>query len=110
MNNIKKLRQNKNLTLIELANRLNNVYGHLNLKFSKATILRWEEGDTSPSIDHASALADFFGVTLDELAGRGEIQNQKDDYTLAAHINDDVTEEELGEIQKYIEFIKSQRK
>lgn len=110
MNNIKKLRQNNNLTLIEMADRLNKAYGQLGLKFSKATIQRWEEGKSSPSIDHASALADFFGVTLDVIAGREDTPIIDEDFTLAAHIEDDVSEEEMIEIQKYIEYIKSQRK
>lgn len=112
MNNIKKLRQSKNLTLIELSNRLNKAYGHLNLKFSKATLQRWEEGKSSPSIDHASALADFFNVSLDVVAGRKDPEYVEDitDNTLAAHIDDDVTEVEMEEIQKYFEYIKSKRK
>lgn len=111
MNNIKKLRQNRGLTLIELADRLNKTYGLMKLKFSKATIQRWEEGKSSPSIDHASALADFFNVTLDVVAGRKDVpDHDAHDDTLAAHIDDDVTEEEMEEIQKYFEYIKSKRK
>lgn len=106
--NIQKLRKSRNLTLTELASRLNDRYKKFGLNFSKASIDRWEKGTSSPSIDHASALADYFGVTLDELSNR--IQSEHEPDTIAAHIDEDVTEEEMKEIRKYIEFIKSQRK
>lgn len=104
MNNIKRLRQNQGLTLIEISERLNNRYGHLGVKFSKETIRRWEDGKSSPSIDHASALADFFDVTLDELAGRKEVEKPSSNSALAAHIREDATEEEIREIQKFIDY------
>lgn len=64
-NNLKRLRKNKSLSLSELSDRLNKNY---NVKFSKATLARWEDGQSSPSIEHASALAHYFDVTLDELS------------------------------------------
>lgn len=106
----KQLRESKNLTYRELADELNKRY---NVKFSKSTIQRWEEGKSSPSIDHASAIAHYFDVRLEQLTGLEDIEiknESSDDYTLAAHIDDDVTEEELIEIQRYIDYIKSQRK
>ena len=46
------------------------------LEVEKATgiknqnISRWERGEVLPSIDFCVKLADFYGVTLDELVGR----------------------------------------
>lgn len=37
---------------------------------SDKTLGRWEEGLISPPLDDATKLADFYQVTLDELAGR----------------------------------------
>lgn len=37
---------------------------------SKNMIARYERGERIPDIDTAIALADFFGVTLDDLCGR----------------------------------------
>ena len=54
--NLKTLRKSRNLSLQELATRLNKNY---NVKFSKTSIDRWEKGESSPSMDHASALAHF---------------------------------------------------
>jgi transcriptional regulator with XRE-family HTH domain len=37
---------------------------------SQANICRWESGDVLPSIDACVKLAEFYGITLDELIGR----------------------------------------
>lgn len=37
---------------------------------SHQNICRWENGDVLPSIDYCVKLADFYGITLDELVGR----------------------------------------
>jgi len=37
---------------------------------SKCAISRYERGERVPDIRTAEALADFFGITLDELCGR----------------------------------------
>lgn len=36
---------------------------------SRQTVAKWESGETSPDLDHAAALADALGTTLDGLAG-----------------------------------------
>lgn len=115
-NNLKKLRESRGLTYRELADELNKKY---DVKFSKSTIQRWEENESYPSIKHASALAHFFNVTLDELSNLEPnsnisiIKEESQNYTvetIAAHIDDDVTEEEMEEILAYIEMKKSLRK
>lgn len=105
--NLVSLRKSRNLSLVELTNQLNNRF---DVKFSKASIDRWEKGTTSPSVSHASALAQFFGVTLDELSGREEIDIEHQE-TIAAHFDkDDLTEEEMEEVRQFIEFIKNRKK
>lgn len=37
---------------------------------SKSTLSRYENGERCPNLAHAALLADFFGVSLDYLAGR----------------------------------------
>ncbi len=37
---------------------------------SHQNINRWENGEVLPSIDFCVKLADFYGITLDELVGR----------------------------------------
>lgn len=40
------------------------------LGISDTAVYRWRDGVASPTLDLASKVADYFGVTLDELAGR----------------------------------------
>ena len=37
---------------------------------SQQNISRWEKGQMLPSIEFCIALADYYGITLDELVGR----------------------------------------
>lgn len=39
----------------------------------KNTISRYENGEIVPTLSSLEAMADYFGVTLDDLAGRGKI-------------------------------------
>ncbi len=109
--NLKKFRNAHNFSMDELVNRLNSKFA---IRFTKTTYARWESGETSPSIDHASAIANFFKVSLDEMNGNDSLEvstnDQRNIETIAAHIDEDVTEEEMETIKKYIEFIKSSRK
>ena len=34
---------------------------------SRQTVAKWESGETSPDLEHAAALADVLGITLDDL-------------------------------------------
>lgn len=74
-------------------------------------IRRWDS--STPGIDKVAKVADYFNVSLDYLMGRTDtpfLEIPKKVETIAAHIDENVTEEELEDIQKYIEFIKSQHK
>ena len=42
---------------------------------SRQTVSKWELGDTTPEMDKLVALADLFGVSLDELTGRASPQS-----------------------------------
>ena len=39
---------------------------------NQQNISRWENNQAIPSIENCEKLADFYGITLDELVGRGE--------------------------------------
>lgn len=58
---LKELRTEKNLTQAEFGTLFN---------LSKQTISGYEKGDASPSFDTLLKLADYFGVTTDDLLGR----------------------------------------
>ena len=68
--NISELRQSKNMTQLELAEKLN---------YSDKTISKWERAESSPDISVLLEIAELFGVTLDYLVK-------------ADHTTEDVTE------------------
>ena len=61
--NIAKFRKEKGVKQEELANALN---------VSAQAVSKWENGGT-PDIEHIPAIADYFGVTTDEIFGRGKV-------------------------------------
>ncbi len=60
---LKYQRENAGLTRSELARAIS---------ISQQNISRWERGEVLPNIDFCVQLADFYGITLDELVGRDE--------------------------------------
>ncbi len=54
-------RQNAKLSQEELAKLINT---------SQQNISRWEKGEVEPSISFCVALADYYGISLDDLIGR----------------------------------------
>lgn len=63
--NLTALRKSKGITQAELAARLD---------YSDKAISRWEHGETLPDINVLCELCDFYGVTLDLLVKKGEIE------------------------------------
>ena len=59
--NLRYQREEKGLSQRELAFRIGT---------SSQNISRWERGEVLPSIDFCVKLADFYGITVDELIGR----------------------------------------
>ena len=59
------------------------VHGFSQRELAKATgikqqnISRWENGLAIPSIENCEILADFYGITIDELIGRDCVGNLK---------------------------------
>lgn len=67
---IKELRKEKGWTQIDLAIELDVYQDYISF---------WEKGARHPSLIYAIALADVFGVTLDELCCREVKKNGQDD-------------------------------
>ncbi|OUM84911.1 helix-turn-helix domain-containing protein [Parageobacillus thermoglucosidasius] len=63
---LKALRTSMNLTQEGLAKALNTKYG---TNFNKGMISKWENDKEEPRIDSVRYIADFFGVSLDEILG-----------------------------------------
>lgn len=65
---IRKFRRDRNLTQEEVAQ-------HLGISFQ--SVSKWERGDGYPDITLLPALANYFGVTVDELLGMNELSAQQ---------------------------------
>lgn len=103
---LKELRIKRGLSQEDLAERLNEMF---NASINKGMISKWENNIVEPRLDIARMLALFFNISLDELLGI-DIRDKNDD-AYAAHLDgEDWTEEELEEIEKFKEYIRSKRK
>lgn len=60
-NILKNRRLAANISQADLANAINT---------SQQNISRWESNEVEPSISFCVAIADFYGISLDELIGR----------------------------------------
>ena len=61
MNNLKKIRKNRNISQKQIADHLG---------IAQNSYSRYENGTRQPDIDMLNKLADYFGVTVDEILGR----------------------------------------
>ena len=98
---IKKWRLLRNLNQEELAEKLHT---------TKQTISRYEKGERKANQEVLYELAKLLEVSVSEFFPPLEHKKEETIQTIAAHIDEDVTVEELNDIKKYIAFIKSQRK
>lgn len=98
--NIKKYMQKMGIERNKLAD---------DLKVSYSTISDWINAKTYPRIDKIELIANYFGVNKADLVEE-DSEIDKRVRILAAHINEDVTEDQMDDIIKYIDFIKSQNK
>ena len=72
---------------------------------AKSTYSLYESGNREPNVQTIKKIADLLNVSADELLGIDD-----EPQTIAAHFDGDkYTEEELDEIKKFAEFIKSKR-
>lgn len=78
---LQELRKQKNLTQEELSEML---------FVSRTAISKWESGRGYPSIDSLKAIAEFFGVTIDELLSNRELIciAEKDSHQKTQHMRD----------------------
>lgn len=122
---IKEIRKQKGLT----QKQLGDLCG-----MADSAIRRYENGNANPKIETLQKIADALGceifdllevpfepittdninnlinISLGSLTNDNEITNKTQPTTLAAHFDgDDFTEEELEEIRKFADYVKSKR-
>lgn len=110
---IKKLADERKISITQLQE---------DLGMSKNYLYKWNVEDANPKIELLKKVADYFNVSIDYLIGRTNKREIADNdselfvaeespkyETLAAHIKDDVTEDEMNDIKNFIEFLKSKR-
>lgn len=94
---VKELCRKHGITVVQLEEKVG---------FGRNSMYSWKKNN--PSSDRLEKVADYFNVSVDYLLGRTDDQEIE---TIAAHHDgDEWTEEELDEIERFKEFVKSRRK
>ncbi|MFZ8765490.1 helix-turn-helix domain-containing protein [Enterococcus diestrammenae] len=93
---IARLREKRGMSQPQLAKELN---------VATSTIGMWETGKRGLKDESLRNLADFFNVSTDYLLGRTD-DKEKSPTLVAAHLDDNLTEEQLDEVKNFIDFIK----
>lgn len=97
------LREEHNYSQSEIAKRLH---------VDSSIISKIESGKRDVKSDELSNFSDLYNVSTDYLLGKSQFKNDEDfnKGTIAAHMDDDLTEDQKKEIKKFIEFIKNRDK
>lgn len=69
---LKELRIKKNITLEQLATKLNEKF---NVNLTRSMLSKWETGKSTPVYDHLKRLALYYDVTTDFLLGFNQYEN-----------------------------------
>lgn len=93
--NLRRLRKAKDIKQEALAEAMN---------VSRQTVSKWENGTAMPDFKKLNALAEYFGVTMDELLGFSNDKNNND-YT-KEYINELITLENMQSSEKIKELYK----
>ena len=105
MQRIKELREEKNISQLELAKKLN---------LTQQSISLYEKGDREPSIDVLKSIANFFNVSLDYLLGKSDIRNYDKDereFRFAFHKETEgMTDEEIKDALRFYKEMKKKIK
>lgn len=87
------------------------------LGISRAAYSHFENERNEPDRETLIKIANYFNVSIDYLLGLTKLRNSSSDNTespyiktIAAHIDDDVTEEQFNNIIDYIDFITNKHK
>ena len=101
--NILKIAKERGYTNKQLCELLNK---------NSSYITDWKSGKSKPKADEILLLAQKFGVSVDHLLGNDiEISNKSEDELDKLFLDEisDLTNDELQEVKRFIEFLKSKR-
>jgi len=102
MNRIKQLREENNLTQLQLAQKLNKTQQAISL---------YENGTNEPDLDSYVVMSKLFDCSIEYIAGKTDIRNpeelKKVPFANAGGLDTEgLEEEDLLELQKQIDYIK----
>ena len=105
MNRIKQLREEKNLTQLQLAKKLNK---------TQQTISLYESGINEPDLDGYILLSKLFNCSVEYLAGKSDVRNPEEikqiPFANAGGLDiKGLDEEDLLELQRQIDYIKKMK-
>lgn len=99
--NLKKIRQDSNLTQEELAKKINT---------SRSNIANYENDKNMPSIDILEKLSKVFNCSIDYLLGKSDIRNydkDKQEFRFAYHKEiEGLTDEEIADALRFYKEMK----
>ncbi|WP_210126592.1 helix-turn-helix transcriptional regulator [Staphylococcus sp. GDY8P83P] len=96
--NLKNLLERKGKTQTDMAKDLN---------LKESTVSSWVNAVKYPRRDKIELLADYFGVMPSDITEDKSTQQE----TIAAHFDkEDLTEDEMKEVEDFINYLKSKRK
>ena len=95
---LKHLRSQSNKTQQQIADKLG---------ITRAAYSHFENDRNQPDSDTIVKLAEIFEVTTDYLLGKEQSQDNDPNLLVAAHIDDDVSEQDMEDILRYIEYRKN---
>lgn len=105
MNRIKQLREENNITQIQLAKKLNK---------TQQTISLYENGTNEPDIDGYIILSKIFNCSIEYIAGKSDIRNPEEvknvKFANAGGLDTKgLDEEDIKELQRQIDYIKKMK-
>lgn len=81
------------------------------LQVSKQSISYWETGRKAPKMKKIEEMARLFNVSVSYiLDGKTKGKYNSTAETIAAHLDGELTEEELKKVLEYVDFIKQRNK
>lgn len=108
---LRELRKSHNLTLEQMANKLNEANPTSN--FNKGRLSKWENGNDEPRLSSLKQVADLFNVNIDYFFENGTNNEQslsKNQKLVAYSIDPDISDEERRDIIEMVKIAMKNRR